>query len=219
MLYSRMASSTQPFSFSRMALILGPVQVGESQVTKDDSLLDSEERQVQEASHVDKTSDVLGWSVDQVKTWFEQNAPFDDGRMEECLRVFQNEEVDGLSLLTLQRNHRACSKLSDFEWVLLKAARKKLLAGGDRADLPSSDMLDLNNHLDTVFWTPPTTPKKGASDLTPPCSPQSFRSGSIKNVPPMRSSASTLFPSPLKLFSFPKLTRNSETSKDEQVGL
>eukprot|EP00249_Psilotum_nudum_P007113 c20313_g1_i2 orf=470-1486(-) len=188
-------------------------------MAKDRTSSDSEERQVSESSNNDKTSDVLHWSVDQVRLWLEQNVPLDDCRLQECLHAFQNERIDGLSLLTLQRNHCACSRISDSEWSLLKAARKKLLAINDRADVASSDTLDPNNHLGSSFWTPPTTPEKETSDLSLPCSPQHIRLGPEVSATSLQSSSSILSSSPQRLLSFPKLTSDSETSKDEQIAL
>ncbi|KAI5054855.1 hypothetical protein GOP47_0030000 [Adiantum capillus-veneris] len=48
-------------------------------------------------------------------------------RMEELSSTFENEEIDGSKLLSLERSSYACSNMTDTEWLLLHAARESLV--------------------------------------------------------------------------------------------
>eukprot|EP00250_Pteridium_aquilinum_P009669 c18844_g1_i2 orf=211-1197(+) len=74
-----------------------------------------------------KESSVQCWSTDDVIIWLKQHIPLEEERMEECLSAFQNEAIDGLRLLSLQRSSHACSGMTDSEWLLLHAARETLI--------------------------------------------------------------------------------------------
>lgn len=209
-------------TLSGMSAILDPLQLAVSQVTPEDCSRhcesDDERQQDLLTAQVEKRSAVLHWSTEQVKTWLQENVPFSHDRMQERLRVFENKGVDGLCLLTLQRTHRACLAMTDFEWLLFKAARKRLLSGGDKMDPLSSERSDWKSNLSTSFWTPPCTPRKTDSDITPPFSPQPLRSNSSNVL--RRAQGTLMLSSPRKLFSFPKLTWSPDTTaKDEQIEL
>jgi hypothetical protein len=40
----------------------------------------------------------------------------------EVVKLFSGQGVDGLGLLTLQRNHEACLGMSNSEWLLVKVS-------------------------------------------------------------------------------------------------
>ncbi|KAL2634950.1 hypothetical protein R1flu_006429 [Riccia fluitans] len=104
----------------------------------------------------DQASTVLKWSAEKVKSWLQQNVPFDPVRMQEFLLTFQNEGIDGLGLLTLQRCHRACAGMDDSEWLLLKASRRRLLTHGEKAGGTPLNKLTVEEVLGAM--TPPSTP-------------------------------------------------------------
>lgn len=208
-------------TLSGVSAITDPLQLGESQFPAEDyysrhSDSDDERQQELSTSQVEKRTAVLHWSTDKVKTWLQENVPFGHNRMQECLRAFQTKGIDGLGFLTLQRTHPACIGMSDFDWLLLKAARKRLLSGCGKLD-PLSGGQDLKYNLSTSFWTPPCTPRKGDSEITPPDSPQSFRPRSNSSTGLRHAQESLMLPTPRKLFAFPKLTWTSDTAKDEQI--
>ncbi|BBN04935.1 hypothetical protein Mp_3g08910 [Marchantia polymorpha subsp. ruderalis] len=104
----------------------------------------------------DQASTVLKWSSEKVKSWLQQNVSFDHDRMQEFLHTFQNEGIDGLGLLTLQRSHRACTGMTDAEWLLLKASRRRLLTHGEKSSGMPLSRLTVEEVLGAM--TPPSTP-------------------------------------------------------------
>ncbi|KAG0584333.1 hypothetical protein M758_3G203300 [Ceratodon purpureus] len=109
----------------------------------------------------DQTSVVLQWSVEQVTHWLRHSVPAEPDRLQEICSNFVSEGVDGLSLLTLQRNHQACSSMTDQEWLLVKVARRWLMTQGERP---------------LVSWPSRVKVKSTITSSTPPGTPQSARS-------------------------------------------
>eukprot|EP00250_Pteridium_aquilinum_P008635 c18093_g1_i2 orf=931-1572(-) len=201
-----------------------PLQLGESQFSPDDFCFrhsEFEDDQQQEPliiSEVEKRTAVLHWSTDEVKIWLQENVPFGNNRIQECLRAFTSKGIDGLGLLTLQRTHPACIGMTDFDWLLFKAARKRLLSGGGTLH-SVSEAQDSKDNFSPSFWTPPCTPRKADYEITPPDSPQSFRPRSNSSTKFRHAQEALKLSTPRKLFAFPKLTWSSDPAKDEQVGL
>ncbi|KAH7279009.1 hypothetical protein KP509_37G000200 [Ceratopteris richardii] len=165
---------------------------------------------------IDNKTAVLHWSIDEVKIWMQQNVPFGNDKMQECLRAFSMKAIDGLSLLTLQRSHPACIGMSDFDWLLFKAARKRLLSFTSPVHA-ITETQDLNDRFSPSFWTPPCTPRREDSEITPPDSPYSLRPRSTSKTAYKQAQQALKLSSPKKLFAFPKLTWSSDPSKDEQI--
>ncbi|GLJ18378.1 hypothetical protein SUGI_0325350 [Cryptomeria japonica] len=148
-------------------------------------------------SEADRMNIVRHWSTEQVGMWFQKSVPFERNRMEEYLQIFQKEDIDGQSLLTLKRNHRACFGMTDFEWLLLKEARKRLLDGSEK----SGGILE---HLGTS----PT-----ATDIENVL----FSSSALSHS--SRSNGSLWTGSFWKLLSIPKFNWASDVSKEDQIEL
>lgn len=200
--------------------VTDPLQLGESQFPTDDFCFrhsESEDEQQQEPSvslQLEKRTAVLHWSIDEVKLWLQENIPFGNDRMQECLRAFTTKGIDGLGLLTMQRTHPACIAMSDFDWLLFKAARKRLLSRCGTLDSVSEVQDSTKYNFSPSFWTPPCTPRRADSEITPPDSPQSFRLRSTR----FRHTPEALkLSTPKKIFAFPKLTWSSDPAKDEQI--
>ncbi|CAM6126686.1 unnamed protein product [Calypogeia fissa] len=107
-------------------------------------------------SEEEQASAVLSWSVDKVKKWLETSVSFEQDRIQEFVHFFEREGVDGLGLLTLQRSHRACVGMSDTEWLLLKASRRRLLTHGEKGSLSQLNKRAVEEVLGVL--TPPSTP-------------------------------------------------------------
>lgn len=147
-----------------------------------------------------QTCKVGSWSTEQVRNWFQQNVPFEGNRMEEYLQIFQNENVDGPSLTTLKRSHRACFGMTDFEWLLFKEARKRLLDGYERTE-----------GISEPFGTSPTITEIENILLTSSrlsCSSRSHAALWAKN-----NKSTSLW----NLFSIPKIPWGSDIAKDDQI--
>ncbi|KAI5055180.1 hypothetical protein GOP47_0030325 [Adiantum capillus-veneris] len=199
-----------------------PLQLGEPQSPTYDFCFrrsDSEEGREQETPTslgIERRTAVLHWSIEEVNIWMQQNVPFGNDKMQECLRAFASKGIDGLSLLTLQRTHRACIGMTDFDWLLFKAARKRLLSGCGSVE-SISEVQDSNDNFSPSFWTPPCTPRRADSEITPPDSPQSFRPRSNPRTAYRQAQEALKLSAPRKLFAFPKLTWTSDPAKDEQI--
>lgn len=201
-----------------------PLQLGEPQSPTYDfcfRLPDSEdghEHEIPVSLEVERRTAVLHWSIEEVTFWMQQNLPFGNDKMQECLRAFTSKGIDGLCLLTLQRTHPACVGMTDFDWLLFKAARKRLLSVSGSVD-SISDRQDSSDNFSPPFWTPPCTPRRADSEITPPDSPHSFRPRSNNKIAYRQAQEALKLSAPRKLFAFPKLTWTSDPAKDEQIDM
>eukprot|EP00250_Pteridium_aquilinum_P009670 c18844_g1_i4 orf=153-776(+) len=109
--------------------MLDLLQFGHVEAHEQESKIGIGEEQLHDPSptKIMKESSVQCWSTDDVIIWLKQHIPLEEERMEECLSAFQNEAIDGLRLLSLQRSSHACSGMTDSEWLLLHAARETLI--------------------------------------------------------------------------------------------
>ncbi|MCO5547762.1 hypothetical protein L7F22_001214 [Adiantum nelumboides] len=164
-----------------------------------------------ERSHRGMRGAVLQWSSEQVKLWVQENVSFSNSRLQECIRAFDSETIDGLSLLTLRKSHRACSWMNDFEWLLFKAARRGLLSGAEKVEQLSLEQSDWQRSL-TSIETPPCTPTKDDSRMTSPRSPLSLRSSNSFESTSSRFAAGNAI-----VLSIPRRSWSSDVTRDEQI--
>lgn len=161
------------------------------------------EEQIHEpfVAQLDKEIAVQHWSVEDVANWLQRSVSLQSNRMEECLSAFQNEGIDGLRLLALQRNNHACLGLTDAEWFFLNAARESLLASHDR-EVPASD-----SQSSASIFSPPRSPVKEVSGDIVASAHKPFRQ-------PVQ--ISSVLSSSMKLLSFPRHLWSFSTARDEQ---
>lgn len=152
------------------------------------------------------------WSVDDVASWFQRNVKFPRERMEAFLRAFHDEGIDGLRLLALQRNSRACSGMTDSEWHSLNTSREIVLASHDEAILTSESHIGTPKCSSLESLAEENSESSFASSNTP-LRLQASRSMTLRSVPMSR-----LLSSSLRLLSFPRHLWSPSPSKDEQDG-
>eukprot|EP01018_Ginkgo_biloba_P024504 Gb_17917 [translate_table: standard] len=200
-------SSDEGAGSSSKANVPNPLQSGYSSLVIDGASQNSDteyEKAEVPNSDVGQRSVVLHWSTEQVRNWFQQNVAFEGDRMQVYLKIFQKEGVDGPALVTIKRNHRACSGMTDFEWLLFKEARKRLLDGTERRE-------GIFEH----FGTPPSTPEIENILFTSPRTSHPSRSQNALWARRNFTSAASFW----NLFSIPKIPWGSDIAKDDQIEL
>jgi hypothetical protein len=103
-----------------MSDILDPLQIVEPQLPLEE--FPAEKGATTPTSRSDQTTAILHWSVEDVRHWLEHNVALPHSRLQEVVKLFSGQGVDGLGLLTLQRNHEACLGMSNSEWLLVKVS-------------------------------------------------------------------------------------------------
>ncbi|CAK9218350.1 unnamed protein product [Sphagnum jensenii] len=142
-----------------MSDILDPLQIVEPQLPLEE--FPAEKGATTPTSRSDQTTAILHWSVEDVRHWLEHNVALPHSRLQEVVKLFSGQGVDGLGLLTLQRNHEACLGMSNSEWLLVKAARRWLMAQGE-TPLPRPENALSIEHAPSA--TPPSTPQSTRSE-------------------------------------------------------
>eukprot|EP00250_Pteridium_aquilinum_P015794 c22761_g1_i1 orf=219-818(+) len=181
------------------------IELGSSQTSEDHDFKPP-------SQEFERATAVQCWSVDDVVTWLQKRVPFPSERMQECSRAFQNEGIDGLRLLTLQRSNFACSGITDSEWLQLYSARESLLENDGRDAVPSG------SHPSSPFSSPRSTKEDAPEDASVSFhKPSRLNTSKSLILRPARKKG--ILKSSLKFLSFSsKHWWNSPSTINEQVG-